>query len=783
VAAPPAAVVCTGRARKCGASGGAIDRRPDALLGIAARGAAFAAILFAALESFPGNYWATTPGLDASWVWAINELGVQGFGPDVAFTYGPLGFILYPGAVRSHVIAAGGVRLALQTVFVVVSVYLSRSASLAQTFLLAAGWALASALGLPADFQIVVLATAVAAIACERQSIALLVLLAVACGPLLYVKSSLALVATGVVFLAAAVWWHRHRAIAPGLVGLGVNLVSTVVTGLLIFGSPARLFGWLKMVRDLMDGYSIAMSITDGTRVHFGIAIGLAWLLLAAVLYAKRGAAATFAILSIPVVFVAFKQGFVREDGHVIVFCTCLPALAALLTGFSRGMRETRWAVGCLGATSIACCLLLFAGGYLDRNAIRDNATASRGIRALKETLHPEGTMRDLLAVSASALESDRLPDRVLAPVRAGGGAMSVIPFELTYCTANRVPCHFNATLQTYAAYTMFLDRVSAAHYETNARPSFVLVHQLDDIDGRNAVLDAPLVWRALFKWYELESNPLLAPILLRRRHEPFPGEAQDLGTVITRLGDWIDVPKANGLIHVEMPLKLTVRGELTKALLRIPAVRLEVEYQSGQVAFIRITPALAADGLLVDPLPRSLDELAGILAGTTTDRVVRFRIVGAGTAYYEREVRAHFISSPRPPPTPALPAAASARRAKGGARVGIETPAGGPLGEGLVVRADGFLRFRGWAVPPPGAQAASAVVLDVDHRWEIPLFYGLERGDIATGLHDPGARFSGFAGTVAARELGPGVHDLGVRVFSGDDAFEAPQRVRVQVE
>src|SRR5947208_837931 len=71
------------------------------------RGIAVAYIL---LVSFPGHYASLGWGLDASWIFGINYAVAHGlrFGRDVAFTYGPLGYLLFPldlGGNLSHAIA------------------------------------------------------------------------------------------------------------------------------------------------------------------------------------------------------------------------------------------------------------------------------------------------------------------------------------------------------------------------------------------------------------------------------------------------------------------------------------------------------------------------------------------------------------------------------------------------------------------------------------------------------------------------------------------------------
>ena len=75
----------------------AIEAQPrDAGLGRAAK--YWLPLLLAALATAPTVYLALTGDIDSSWMCGIHKAKLLGlvFGRDIVFTYGPLGYLLYP---------------------------------------------------------------------------------------------------------------------------------------------------------------------------------------------------------------------------------------------------------------------------------------------------------------------------------------------------------------------------------------------------------------------------------------------------------------------------------------------------------------------------------------------------------------------------------------------------------------------------------------------------------------------------------------------------------------
>ncbi len=101
--------------------------------------AGWVAVVFLLLATFPGHYQPIRTGLDPSYQYGLNFLANsdQVFGRDVAFTFGPLGYLLIPLDIGNNLVESILLRLLVHALFAACLVHLAR---LAAGALPVAGW-------------------------------------------------------------------------------------------------------------------------------------------------------------------------------------------------------------------------------------------------------------------------------------------------------------------------------------------------------------------------------------------------------------------------------------------------------------------------------------------------------------------------------------------------------------------------------------------------------------------------------------------------------------------
>jgi hypothetical protein len=362
-------------------------------------------------------------------------------------------------------------------------------------------------------------------------------------------------------------------------------------------------------------------------------------------------AAILSAVLLAPL-WTSFKHGFVHHQGRPY-FPVALAALSLLLV--ASPSRKHAAIVGAVflavvGAMLATTCRLdprapchggqSVAIGHVDVFRVRPVVAALRGWRQVDAALHFSSNRASNREFSTRALSRDVLPPEMLAIVRQAGATVDVVPWEIADIPANHLRWSPNPTLQTYTAYTAYLDRRSAAHFSGAGAPRFVIVNFVA-IGGRHLMLDVPATWRALLSNYNAvavdEGRNLL---LLERSDHPEGSALRRIGAQTGHFSEWISVPASPRLVFAAVELRLLPIGALTKFFWFIDPVFIDVRFDNGKEATYRIVPDTAGDGMLIGGLPGNIIQLADLFGGAVDQRVVQFRIRGPGAHSYRQPFR-----------------------------------------------------------------------------------------------------------------------------------------------
>ena len=610
-------------------------------------------IAYVTVATFPHAYayFSLHPGLDISWVYGLNQFAGDPwrFGRDVNFTFGPLGFLLFPANFGKHVLYAVLFRSAIAALFALCLALLSRSGRTLGFVLFGVGYGVALGMGHIFEFHLLILAALACLAALERRSLAGMVLTAALSGPLALTKFSLGPGAASVMLTGALAHVFLNRAPVRDAMGvILVHLTALLATAWLTMGSLHDVALWLHASLQLASGYSVAMTVDTGWSDHrLGIAICVVFLLTGAMLFRLRRSSALTPLLLGGTVFLAYKSGFVREDAHVLTFYGFAVAGMAAATIITASARERLVLVmGLIAVVAIAV-----EGetrrGYLQAPGFWDAATGRAGARGLFRALRPTAIRAELDRETAAALAPALLPKDMRATI--GQASVMVMPTELVHCLANALRCIPPRTLQLYSAYTPYLDAITAEQLRGPSAPQFLLVHGLDTIDMRHVVLDDPATWHEVLAGYEPEPSARGGFALLRKRTAPSLGERKRVSTDALRFGAWLPVPPVPGRLLVEISFALTLRGRLTKFGHRIPPGYIQLKRASGAVEQRRLLFDMAGSGLLIHPFATELRDLPALFEARDVDRVVALRVLGPATRFYRDDAPVSWLAEAVP--------------------------------------------------------------------------------------------------------------------------------------
>ena len=582
----------------------------------------------------------TSVGLDESWRIGLTLATEQGlrFGQDVVFTFGPLGFALQgvpdPAlavatacvtALLAAVAAAGlwsavagraGIPLKLAVVAIVVFVATNVSLDYAALFGVLA--LLVRAGRYPAAAPLVGLVVGV---------VGLVGLLSK------YTLGVDALAAAAAVWLVGAVRGPRRLRRAV-LIAAGVCAAIVVVGLAVAFGfSPAALGAYARSAAAISGGYSAGMELR-GPRLQIAVALAVGAAIAALAFLAVRERKPAPALMACVVMFLAWKHGFVRQDGHILYFFDTAAVVAPLLAVSLR--RNAAAALG--AATTVLAFGALVWAQLLVFNAVSPFFHPARVARGAAFLMQPRRVAAELAAQSDASLAADRLPKAIRD--RIGTATVDVLPWETAIVRAGALHWAPLPVFQAYSAYTPALDALNRDALV--ARGAAYTLYDYISIDHRYPFGDAPATTTELLCRYavaapDVQTEGNRSYVLLRRAAaahcdaEP-AGRADRVAINVP-----VAVPPARSpdeFVVASFALRPTLLTKLRTALWRGPDTFLLARFADGSQIEYRTVAATLPDGVVVSVGPRASAEADRFLARKPVPAVRDVTIVARPGTY-----------------------------------------------------------------------------------------------------------------------------------------------------
>ena len=613
-------------------------------------------------------------GLDPSWVLGLHlgyERGFQ-WGRDLVWTYGPLGFAdgvdYYSfGTWLGGLVLTLGVHVACVGA---IAAFLQRLRAPLWTWLVVAAALALPLVGFPSvEYEGQLAAVAVLAIAAGsggRAALALSVAAGFLLGLLFLVKGT-GLVGAAALLAVYTAWMvvvaRRARPAAAAGVSFAVTLLALWVAAGQSLGSMPAYF---RALAEIVSGYTPAMSVWTEVGVrHAALQLALGGLMVAgtavtaaAAIALRRQQLAVTACLVLPVMFLAFKEGFTRfGDRQLVFFSIAAVAQALLLAAAFAGADQPPRRVAALTAVPAAVTLLIasafVAGGGRATDSVHlvpvwPLTTLEQRAASYREawSLATDGGERDRLHAStvASMRSVYALDPAALASERAA--PTDILPWDIDLVYAYGVRWDPRPVLASYGAYTTYLDGLDAAHFTGAGAPQRVLIADAS-IDGRYAPFDEPATLRALEDSYRVVGT--VGPYIQLERAGPAqPSTLEPVaGGGQSRLGGWVAVPPGRGgRVYGRIAVPLSLRGRLLNVLFQPSALRIQFQLADGTVTQpYRFVPAVAGDGVDLSGYAPDEKSLARLLDGHQDQPIRAFRVVADRPEDYTGVVSAAFAA------------------------------------------------------------------------------------------------------------------------------------------
>lgn len=568
--------------------------------------------------------------LDASWQEMLIHAHAQGmqFGRDIIFTWGPWGFLCstyHLGRTGAAAILAwevgGSFLLAFALVLLTRPLATWRRLVFACLFL-AFHWFFL-------DARYFVLITLIGIAGLMRRDLPLIQLIVwtFVLGFLAQIKFTYFVISAAAVLASAALWAARGslaRALGAVLGYAAAVAAAWVAAGQNLANLPAYLVQSLVIAA----GYGDAMGFDETTVIFLcGAAValmsaGLAWQAWRTI--PERPLALCASGFLAFTLFVMWKEGFTRADGHVLGFFVLIIALAPVLPGLLFPGRRWHW----YDATILLCVFGISRVNpafipmvpRVTWERLSGNARAAARLGAIPAEW--QGAYE----------ESRREAARPAITAAVGGGSADAYNFNTAIVLMNGLRLEARPVFQSYTAYAPSLEASNLGFYQSPRAPDY-LIWSDERVDDRYPGQDDAMIVAALPGHFE-PLFPENGYWLLKRTSplSPLPAERRLIFTYRVRLKDEVTLPP-------ERDQALWLRADAVpdnlgraRALLYKPAqINIVTTDDRGLQKTWRFLPRVGRDGFLLVPTLADGEDLAMFLNGEAKSWVRSFHFDAPG--------------------------------------------------------------------------------------------------------------------------------------------------------
>ena len=522
-----------------------------------------------------------------------------------------------------------------------------------------------------------------------------------------------------------------------------------------------------------------------GSGIELGCAIFIILLTLVLIGSSLKLADLAVSLCLCWVLFLIFKHGFVRADGHVALFASLAPFLIALCcTRATHRAAQTRCFLGYL------CALTVIMVGFSTNNIGLPGTTLTRTLAPSVvlsrwvEWSNPIQYQAKRTQESATQLATVKFPAALRKLI--GDRPVDVVPYEVSLVAANHLNWKPRPVFQSYAAYTQFLD--DANFNSLSKRERDYIIYSFTTIDWRHPFFDEPKTFFSLFCNYQLSSKfpadftRILHTefVLLEKRSTDIclPGTVQPSESLAWKANKVLETDGTT-VVRASFKFRYSLLGNFYRFLFRAAPVELWVNYVDGSRRVYRMVLDNADNGIIVSHLPTTAQEAFSLFNNTLPSQVKSFSIHTNNPVIYQKTAELQLASYKQSVNFVNPFSFANLDRLKG-IHFSSTTADGttGSFDSLQTSRSKKTLSLDGWAARKGQKMSDPTWLLITEGTKNKPLGIlraGERRPDVAKFLREPSYVLSGWGGTLNASELAPGEHVVKVWFFDPDTNSALP--------
>ena len=305
--------------------------------------------------------------------------------------------------------------------------------------------------------------------------------------------------------------------------------------------------------------------------------------------------------------FVAFKSGFVRHDGHAIKAGSSL-----ILCGLSMIFKLQR-----VPAVKIFAILLALYSGFHIEGFYADNSIHNTHLRIFNTC---ENAWVGLNQRLTEPQVFQRRYEQVLERIRAQhdiailSGSTDIYSFRQSELLATRNIWNPRPVFQSYSAYTRTLAEINERHLRSAEAPDNILF-RLETIDNRFPSLDDGLSWPALLDNYAFNKLDRGLIYLKKRDILHKTSSYRLLIEKPYKMGETVALPESTFPVFAEIQVRPTFLGRLCGLFYKPSELKIKLNMQNGDIKEYRVISSMMASGFFISPLIDNTTAFAALVA------------------------------------------------------------------------------------------------------------------------------------------------------------------------
>jgi hypothetical protein len=594
-------------------------------------------------------------GLDSSWFVGLHLAFLENFqfGKDIIFTFGPLGFLWVPMLMDYHLwVLSLIITLITHFLFIACLYYfLEKTFGKFNYYFIVLIPILIFSIPYYNEYKFLMIASLMlyltltdSTMSKENPFVFAFIGLLLSVATLIKFTAFFMSISLIVTFFLCCIFMKKEAKL--GFYLLASYLIFLIFIWIIAGQNIFNLVSYFYSGIEISNGYVDAMGL-PGPIWQVFLGITSLCIFLITIIFSARESKKNifvFLLLNIGILLVAFKHGFVRQDGHQVFFfqiCILLFLLLSVLVSSYASDRKLKYLnyVNIILIISLLFSMFSIAPWMLNDNiGMKHQAYVLSGKMIENPELFKEQAIRQKVKVSKDyPLESDTIKS-------LENKTVDIFPWDISLAWAYDLKWSPRPIFQSYSAYTPYLDNKNSLHFNNMRAPDKIL-YRVTSIDGRYPIFEEPSTFRNILLNYKYQNESGDFILLSSSKNFEVSTEVANLNRVEAKPGDIVEIPKHQGYLFAYIDFNYSLLGKTIKSVYKPYPVAIQFVLKNGEISQkYRFIPNTAKDGIFISQYVINNQNLTEIFQGMLDNNIQGFIITTDHPECYAGKILIKFV-------------------------------------------------------------------------------------------------------------------------------------------